>query len=139
MPWLLTLHIAALIGWCGALLYLPGLLVSQHASGSRSRSTQPYLPLWVYTTVATPVALAAIILGTLVFTFYGILDEWLVLKLVLVTALVILHLLTGLLMVRCRQGRIGKPHLWCYLQSALTASVITAILWLVLAKPLAEV
>ncbi len=132
MPWLLTFHIAALLCWCGALLYLPALLATQQTT-SANRIT---LARFIYTHVATPAALAAVILGTLVFAVHDILDSWLIIKLVLVSLLVVLHLLTGWLVARVSNNTLEPSRIYCHLQFCFIFCAITAIFWLVLAKPL---
>lgn len=139
MPWLLTLHITALLCWCGALLYLPALVVASHGPGGSDLALRPRhlsLPRVVYCGVATPTALVAIIAGTLVFYHYQIFDLWLILKLILVTVLVALHLLAGLLIARAEQRWRRHFKGYCYGMALLILATITAIVWLVLAKPL---
>lgn len=143
MPWLLMFHIAALLCWCGTLLYLPGLLVGR--TGGVNTVTQPAhsanylaLPRLVYTRIATPAALTAIIAGTLVFYRYGIWDVWLMVKLILVTLLVVLHLLTGLLIAKTERGKVQRIKAYAYVIALLLGATMTAITWLVLAKPLQE-
>ncbi len=129
MPWLLTLHIAALLCWCGTLLYLPGLMLSQTPGKPKSLSQ------WVYTAIATPAALASIILGTLVFSVHNMLDKWLIAKLFMVTLLVLLHLLLGWLIARHKRNALSHARRWCYTITLLLGALITAIIALVLAKP----
>lgn len=143
MPWLLTLHITALLCWCGALLYLPALVVasySPHDPGPDTalRHKHLSLPRVVYCWVATPAALVAIIAGTLVFYRYQIFDLWLILKLALVVGLVVLHLLAGLLIARAEHSWQRYFKALCYAMASLMLLTITAILWLVLAKPLRD-
>lgn len=142
MPWLLTLHITALLCWCGALLYLPALVVATHgpqpsAAAAPSPETLS-LPRMVYCLIATPTALIAIIAGTLVFYRYQIVDRWLILKLMLVTLLVGLHLLTGLLIARAEQHWRPRFSGYGYTLALLIFTTITATVWLVLAKPLRD-
>jgi len=141
MPWLLLLHIATLLCWCGALLYLPGLMLTrQRGQGLLAPpATDPLMlsmPRFCYTLIVTPMALAAIISGTLVFLVYGVTDLWLLAKLGLVSLLTVMHLFCGWLVLRAEQqpGRyfIGG----CRFALIGTALLITAIFWLVLAKPM---
>ncbi|MBU2886504.1 CopD family protein [Gilvimarinus agarilyticus] len=135
MPWLLAFHIAALLCWCGALLYLPGLVMTQQRTAINTElDLQP--PRFVYSLIATPAALAAIIAGTLVFSFYRIWDIWLIAKLLLVAALVLVHLLLGWLVARAERQPPNHLPLWCYSTVLLAGVIMTAIIWLVLAKPL---
>ena len=140
MPWLLTFHIAALLCWCGALLYLPAMLLAsrdnaRHFDSAPGGREHIRMPRFVYTHVATPAALCAIITGTLVFLAYDIVDLWLGAKLLLVAFLVTGHLLAGLLVVRAEQHGGSLVISGCYALTVFLAVVMAAIAWLVLAKP----
>ena len=138
----LLLHIAALIMWCASLLYLPALIAGihteqiqivepQHRYGSVAR--------FVFTHIATPAALITIISGTVVFLFNRTIEVWLIAKLTLVTGLVIAHALVGLLLLHT-QDRSTKPiRRWCWILSGSLCVLMVAIIWVVLAKPAAEV
>ena len=140
LVWLLAFHITGLVVWCGALLYLPALIA---ASGSRAQHANPRrgaasLNRVVFTTVATPAALFAIITGSLLFLLGRTYGVWLILKLTAVTGLVVCHVLYGMLILRQE----SKPHASvlgpCLLLGSLSTALIGAILWLVLAKPFQE-
>lgn len=141
MPWLLLLHIGTLLCWCGALMYLPALIVVSNRPQAPFADTlgdQRSMPRAVYTLVATPAALCAIGTGTVVFLVYGIVEVWLLVKLALVSALVICHLLLGLLVVRAEKKPPSALTTYCGLLAMLMAVIMVAIVWLVLAKPLQE-
>lgn len=142
MIWFLTLHIITLIFWCASLLYLPALI-----SGIHSRSTAISEPKhkygsvarFVFTTVATPAALLAIMSGTVVFMLNRTVEVWLIGKLTLVTALAVAHTLAGLLLLHT-QDRSQKPIAgWCRVLNVALWCLMTGIVWTVLAKPAAEV
>ena len=112
MPWLKLLHIAALVIWCGALLYLPALLLQalQLRKDAGFAQGTPPMPRFFYNSIATPAALAAIASGTLLFLLHGLLGGWLILKLGAVV-----------LMVAAQRGEDGQlvcaaigagRHLW---------------------------
>lgn len=141
MPWLILLHIASLLCWCGALMYLPALIVAanrQQAPFAGTPGGQRTMPRAVYTLVATPAALCAIGTGTVVFLVYGIVEVWLLVKLALVAALVTCHLLLGLLVAHAEKKPPPALTLYCGLLAMLMAVIMVAIVWLVLAKPLQE-
>ncbi|MBZ8138364.1 hypothetical protein CLD22_00420 [Rubrivivax gelatinosus] len=128
MPWLKLLHLAAIVVWGGALLYL--------ALALATRGEPPRRPLQraLFTSVATPAALVAIGSGTAVFLIHGPHVGWLVLKLALVALLVLGHALAGLLVLRVERSGVaavagGRALL------AWTLLWLAAITWLVLAKP----
>jgi uncharacterized membrane protein len=136
MPLLKLLHFIALIGWCGALLYLPALI----AAGTRSSEALFYrdhahLTRMVFTLVATPAALLAIGSGTLLFVQGSVFDPWLILKLSAVAGMVLCHALCGVLILRVErtpERAIGRQ---CLGLGTLMVALIAVTLWLVLAKP----
>lgn len=139
MPWLKLLHIAALVTWCGALLYLPALLL--HALQLRkdtgfAQGTPP-MPRFFYNSIATPAALVAIASGTLLFLLHGLLGGWLILKLGAVVLMVAAHGCFGWLILRLEMGIFKgvKVASLCALILALTG--ILGVLGFVLSKPLA--
>lgn len=136
MPLLKLLHFMALICWCGALLYLPALI----AAGTRSSDAlfyRDHIPLtrMVFNLIATPAALLAIGSGTALFLRDGLFDAWLIVKLTTVAGMVICHALCGVLILRIEQ--IAEPALRreCLAIGVLIVMLISATLWLVLAKP----
>lgn len=150
MLWLLMLHIAALLVWCAALIYLPVLVVvSPRTREARSQPTSslPSIERFVFTHCATPFALLAIVSGTLVFIVNGTTEPWLIVKLSAVAGLVICHALLGLLILRAEivdrssapGGNVaGLPstiRIGSYLLLAAVCGLIVTVLWLVLAKP----
>lgn len=137
LVWMLAFHITGLVVWCGALLYLPALVV---ASGSRAQDTTlrrgaTSLNRVVFTTVATPAALFAIVTGSLLFLFGRTSGVWLILKLTAVTGMVICHVLYGVLILRQERNPRASALAPCLLVGSLSIALIGAALWLVLAKP----
>ncbi len=148
MVWVLVLHISAVLVWCAALFYLPVLLCERQTGASALLQIEGRLNTLerlLFTHLATPAALVAILSGTVVFLLNRTLDSWLIAKLSLVTGLVICHALLGLWLMQwesSRQAATGTQAansrgLRCrcrWLLGALSL-VVTAILWLVLSKP----
>lgn len=136
MPLLKLFHFIALIGWCGALLYLPALI----AAGTRVNDALFYrdhahLTRMIFTLVATPAALLAIGSGTLLFVRDGVFAPWLILKLSAVAGMVLCHALCGVLVLRIErfpERAIGRE---CLVIGVLITVLIAMALWLVLAKP----
>lgn len=148
MLWLLLLHIAGLVCWGAAILCVPTLLLNGelfqtgsatagaaretgHAEGTTVIARRTFL--WV----ATPAALIAVSSGTLLFTLMATLEIWMLLKLVLVSALVLVHIAIGLLMLRAeRAGHAARTPGWLAGgASATMLALMLAIVALVLAKP----
>jgi protoporphyrinogen IX oxidase len=141
MPWFLVLHIISLLFWCGALLYLPVLLAGMQAGNLQIRGatrSDDSMPRFVFTHIATPAALLAIVFGTLVFLRHNIVEVWLVVKLTLVVGLVSCHALAGSLIKRFEDRREEPIRLWCWSLQAALCGFMVAITWIVLAKPPAE-
>nr|WP_297353153.1 CopD family protein [uncultured Caldimonas sp.] len=137
MPWLKLLHIAAVLVWCGALLYLPPAVAAgtARANGELFRAPHGEMARSVFTLVATPAALVAIASGTVVFLLDQTLAVWLVAKLTLVCALVLCHAACGVLLLRVERDRERPVHLACSVAGGLSVLLILAILALVLGKP----
>ncbi|RUR28614.1 hypothetical protein ELY33_13785 [Vreelandella andesensis] len=138
MPWLKLLHIAALVIWCGALLYLPALLLHslQLRKDAGFAQGTPPMPRFFYNSIATPAALVAIASGTLLFLLHGLLGGWLILKLGAVLLMVAAHGCFGWLILRLEMGIFKgvKAASLCALILALMG--MFGVLGFVLSKPL---
>ncbi|MGZ4957919.1 MAG: CopD family protein [Methylomonas sp.] len=138
MIWLLLLHISAVLCWCGSLLYLPALVAgTAYRQTDMEQEHQQALMLLVYRLFATPAALIAVASGTVLFITRGVTEQWLMLKLLLVTLLVMCHALIGWLMLTQKMS--GKSiKLSCLMLRLGAAVLIPAIVGLVLVKPVWE-
>jgi len=138
----LALHIAALLFWIAALVYLPVLIIGRQAQKLELEESSPRydsIARFVFTQIASPVAIVAIISGTAVFLLNRTIDPWLIAKLTLVALLVVGHCLMGLLVIRLESDRARPLRLWCTLLLVFYCLIATTITWLVLAKPAWEV
>ena len=137
MLWFLVLHIIALLLWAATLLYMPALIAARGAHHLPVQEpVNPFdsIERFVFTLIATPAALTAIIAGTLVFVIDRTIDPWLIIKLSLVAVLVLCHIAVGLLVMRVERG--GSPLVPACIALALTSALLFGlVLWLVLAKP----
>lgn len=131
------LHIAALSIWCAGLVALPLLLAKhdqdhQQATFSRLR----ILTHRAYVGVVTPAAVIAIAMGTALIFLRGVFVPWMFAKLVVVGLLVLLHAWIGHVTLNMgeRQGNYEPPS--AVLLVTMSLAVMSAILVLVLAKPL---
>lgn len=136
MLWVLAIHISALLVWCAALLCLPVLIASDQGWAGGGELHRPFdgIERFVYTHLATPAALAAIMSGTVVFLLDRTVDDWLMVKLTLVTGLVVCHVLTGVLVLRLERAETLRLKLWARLVGVAALVLIGATLWVVLAK-----
>jgi len=132
-------HIATIALWAGGLIVLPylfwqrRLLVAGPELDRLHRITR-----FVYVVLTSPAAFVAIGSGTALIFLQSTFREWFTLKMFLVGAMVMLHVVAGLVAVRLFEpdGRFGGRS--C---AALTAGyflLILAILWVVLAKPVID-
>ena len=137
MLWFLVLHIIALLLWAATLLYMPALIAARRAH--QLPVQEPVNPFdsierFVFTRIATPAALAAIMAGTLVFVIDRTIDPWLIIKLSLVAALTVCHVAVGWLILRVERG--GTPLVpVCIALGLASLTLFGLILWIVLAKP----
>jgi protoporphyrinogen IX oxidase len=129
-------HLAAIALWSGGLIALPFLFWQR-------RTLEAGLDLdrlhraarLVYVELTSPAAFIAIASGTALIFLQATFAEWFSLKMVLVGIMAMLHVVAGLVLAQLflPEGRFG----WLsYL--ALTSAyivLITAIIWVVLAKP----
>ena len=140
MLWFLVLHISALLFWCASLLFLPSLIAGSVAPGrghtSISTDGEDSAARFVYTRVASPAGVLAIIAGTLIFLPGYSVDVWLVIKLTLVVMLVVCHTLIGLMLMRAEEKKSVQP--WCRILLVVMGVLMIAIVWLVLTKPSQE-
>lgn len=142
MVWILVLHISAMLFWCAALLYLSSLIVgTAHSQTEITDAPENHdsMARFVFTHIATPAALLAIIFGTLLFVVELIVSPWLMVKLTLVTALVLAHASSGILVLRLEKNMAEPLQLWCLILAATCGVLMMAIVWVVLAKPTEEV
>ena len=141
MFFFLVLHIAALLFWTASLLYLPAMIAGGASQftfieGGKSRSIS--VPSFLFSRIATPAALAAIVAGTGVFILDRTVNPWLIVKLTLVTGLVLIHSAIGLLIIRSEHAESKPVGVWCLATGSIAALLTCAIVWLVLAKPEVE-
>ena len=137
MPWLKLLHIAAVIVWCGSLLYLPLAIAAAAAPEPPAALGPPrrLLLRTLFTWVATPAALLAIASGTAIFLYQGPLAVWLVAKLATVSLLVLGHGACGMLILRIERGHDAAVRGPCVAIGASSLLWLAGIAWLVLHKP----
>ncbi|MCH8529275.1 MAG: CopD family protein [Saccharospirillum sp.] len=142
MVWFLLLHMAALLIWAAALLYIPIMVgASPETPPDIDKKPKPYdsVGRFLFTQVATPAALAAIITGTIVFLLNRTVDPWLIMKLTLVTALAMAHTMAGVIVLRAEQeGKRRYIRILSGILLVVLCLLMTAIVWFVLAKPSME-
>ncbi len=132
-------HIAALTIWCAGLVLLPILMHLQGRGaamlGQSEFSRFRWLTHYSYTRVISPAAVVAVTAGTVLIFALGVLDVWMMTKLVAVTGMVALHAWLGHLINQAGEQR--RQYRMPPVGLALLGIVplILVVLWLVLAKP----
>jgi putative membrane protein len=103
--WLKVLHISAMVLWFAGLSFLPRLFMARHRNARDGRGAYfNKVAKALFFHIATPAAVATIALG-MVLIAYGPTGAWLVMKLVVVTVAVLLHLYLGVMLYELGQGR----------------------------------
>lgn len=129
-------HLAAIAIWSAGLIVLPFLYRSRRVTAAGSELERLHrLTRFVYVGMASPAAVIAIASGTALIFLQATFEEWFTLKMALVTAMAMLHVHAGLVLPRLftTEGRFGTVS-YIGLSCAYIA-LITAIIWVVLAKP----
>lgn len=137
MLWIKTLHLAALVTWCAALLcVIAGLGRARTPRGHHTDA--PALPAGtlrdLFIAGATPAALLTIAAGTALFPWVPSTEGWLAGKLVVVTGLMGCHLLSGWAVLK-QSEEPDLPLLWPRTLLGLACCTMLLTLWLVLARP----
>ena len=130
------IHLATIAVWSGGLLVLPLLFWQRHKVVDTDDLEQLHrITRFVYVVMTSPAAFVAVGSGTALIFLQTTFREWFSLKMVLVGAMVMLHVLAGLTLVQifARGGRFGRGALIAL--TSLYLMLIVAILWVVLAKP----
>lgn len=136
MVWLKVLHIMAISLWSAGLICMPGLYLQRaHVSGEPSLHRLQALVRFLYVSVMSPAAFVGIASGTALIFLRETWAPWFSAKLYFVGAMAMLHVFTGLVVIRLfDEGQIYP--LWRFIGATIvTLIVVAAILLLVLAKP----
>ncbi len=133
------IHIVALSLWCAGLVALPAILqIYGRREEVRTQAGFSEFRLLVhaaYTRIVTPAAIVAIAAGTVLIFARGLTAPWLMAKLAVVAAMVLIHAWLGHLATRSAEerGSYSMPLALASLPASLAC--MAAVLYLVLAKP----
>jgi uncharacterized membrane protein len=131
-----SLHILALIVWCGGLLVLPGLFSQRaHIADQRAVVELQRYTRRLFIRVTSPAAFVAVVAGTILLYLREVFTPWMMLKLVIVGLLVMIHVRAGYLILNLFEpgGQYAQWRRWTLMTT--TLCVIGGILLLVLGKP----
>ncbi len=137
-PWLVALHIIAVISWMAGLLYLPRLFV-YHANvtpGSEQSETFKTMEQRLLKFIMTPAMIAAWLLGmALVFVGQWFTAGWFHAKLALVLVLTILHGVMSHWAADFRHDRNTRSHKFYRVANEIPTLLMIAIVILATVKP----
>jgi uncharacterized membrane protein len=129
-------HIATIAVWAGGLIVLPYLFWQRRFLAAGPELDRLHrVTRFVYVVMTSPAAFVAIGSGTALIFLQSAFREWFTVKMVLVGAMVMLHVLAGLVAMRvfAPDGRFGSRS--CVALTSAYLVLIVAIIWVVLAKP----
>ena len=130
------LHLATIAIWSGGLIALPFLFWQRRGMEAGPDLDRLHrMTRFVYVEMTSPAAFLAIGSGTGLIFVQATFHEWFTLKMLLVGGMVMLHVVAGLVLLHLFEpgGRFSR-----FSFVALTGAylvLITAIIWMVLAKP----
>lgn len=136
ITWLKFIHIATIAVWAAGLISLPGLYVQRaHVADDEQLHRLQRIVRSAYVRLVSPAAFVAVASGIALIFLRETFVAWFSLKLAFVGVLVVIHALTGLVIIRLfREGEIYP--VWRFVAvTTLTVAIVLAILVLVLAKP----
>ena len=137
-PWLLALHLIAVISWMAGLLYLPRLFVyhAKSAPGSELSETFKTMEHRLLTYIMTPAMIVTWIFGiSLVFTGGWLTAGWLHAKLALVLALTVMHGLMSHWANDFRYDRNRRSQKFFRIANEIPTLLMIAIVTLAVVKP----
>ena len=134
--WIKTFHLVFVMAWMAAVFYLPRILVNIAEAGDagavRERLVLMGRRLYRFGHVMFGIA---VLLGLVLWLYYGVSGGWLHVKLVLVIVMFAFYIVTGRWLKGVDKGRAlpsGRALRWF---NELPLFLLIAIVWLVLAKP----
>ncbi|MBA4209768.1 MAG: hypothetical protein C0454_09590 [Parvibaculum sp.] len=134
--WLKIIHILSVSIWMAGLVSLPGLYVQRaHVADHDALYRLQRMVRFSYVVFVSPAAFAAVASGIGLIFARETFTPWMSAKLVLVGALVVVHTLTGLVIIRLfEEGQIYP--VWRFIGATVFALLlILGVLYFVLAKP----
>lgn len=129
-------HIAAVSIWMAGLVSLPGLFFKREQVAENEEMFRlQRMVRHAYLVLVSPAAFIAIATGTGLIFLREAFEPWLSVKLALVGALVVIHTISGLVIIRLfREGEMYP--VWRFIGMTITSlTLVLCVLYLVLAKP----
>ena len=130
------LHIASIAVWAAGLVSLPGLYVQRaHVSDKEALYRLQMMVRFAFVAVISPAAFLAVTTGIMLIFGQQTFAGWFSLKLFFVACLVVLHVLTGLVIIRLFQEGETYPVWRFVVTTTVTCALVLAVLYVALAKP----
>lgn len=133
--WLKVLHITAMCVWFAGLFFLPRLFVARHRNEADADAAY-FNPIanMLFFRVMTPAGLITIVLG-MILMIYARPGGWLIMKMLVVSAAVYMHLYFGVLLYELGRGNKRHGAMFYRLIGWLPMVLVIAIAALTAAKP----
>jgi uncharacterized membrane protein len=129
-------HITTIAIWAAGLISLPGLYVQRaHVKDKDSLYRLQMIVRYAYVTIISPAAFVAVASGTVLIFGQQTFAGWFSVKLLFVGMLAIIHVMTGLIIIRLFKEGETYPVWRFILATILTTAVVGVIVFVVLAKP----
>ncbi len=134
--WLKAIHIAAMLVWSAALVYLPSLLAAHPATSDKTAFYRLRATIRiVYIGIASPAAIIAIISGSALIPVALAHGGWLALKLTVVALMAVFHVYCGSLVAAFRYFPVRRSPVLLHTLVVVPAILIPLVFYLVLGKP----
>ncbi len=132
-----SLHVFFVIAWFAGVFYLPRIFVNlaMVPAGSAAERDRLLLMAGKLYAFMTPIGVLALAFGLWLWLGFGFQGDWLNIKLILVTLVVLYHGYCGHLLGAFRAGRSHKSHIWFRFFNEVPVLVLFAICFLVILKP----
>ena len=135
--WTKSLHLLFVIAWMAAVFYLPRILVNLAEAGEepivRDRLALMGRRLYRFGHYMFGVA---VVLGLVLWLYFGVVGPWLHIKLALVALLLAYFVWSGRLLKRVAEGVPSPSARMLRILNELPVFVLLAIIWLAIAKPI---
>jgi putative membrane protein len=134
--WTKTFHLVFVIAWMATVFYLPRILVNLAEAGDdaavRARLVLMGRRLYRFGHHMFGIA---VVLGGVLWFYFGMTGPWLHAKLVLVALLLAYFIVCGRMLKRAESGSLGRSSTWFRWFNEAPLPLLVAIVYLVLAKP----
>lgn len=129
------IHITAIAIWSGGLICLPLLFRQRRDLEGPPLHRLHNFTRFFYVVLVSPAAFASIASGTALIFVQQTFTPWFSVKLAFVGALVLIHVMSGLQILRLFKPDNSYPRLRLVIVCSLTVAVVSTILAVVLGKP----